>query len=99
MPNTFFNNGGSYPAKTLISLMAMLFGFTCVFDVIFIFLNYYTSQVRGFIGAGFKCPGRGHCEARSPSPPPLFLNYYNQITGLGLHRGLKCPQGRCGPSE
>ena len=44
VPNTFFDNGGGYPVKTLLSLIALLFGFTCVFDVAFLLLNYYTTQ-------------------------------------------------------
>ncbi|GAX77988.1 hypothetical protein CEUSTIGMA_g5430.t1 [Chlamydomonas eustigma] len=44
VPNTFFNNGGGYPVQTLLSLIAILFAFTFLFDLIFLFLNYYTSE-------------------------------------------------------
>jgi hypothetical protein len=30
--------------KTLLSLIAILFAFTFIFDLIFLFLNYYTTQ-------------------------------------------------------
>lgn len=44
MPNTFFNNGGTYPVQTLFALIALLLAFTITFDLIFYFLNYHAWQ-------------------------------------------------------
>jgi hypothetical protein len=84
VPNTFFNNGGSYPAKTLLSLIAMLFLFTCIFDIAFIFINYYTTQVgAGLTDAGWRS---GHAQPRGTSHLLTPLHIWSTISRCNMYK-------------
>ncbi|KAG1655108.1 hypothetical protein FOA52_015846 [Chlamydomonas sp. UWO 241] len=44
VPNRFFDANGSVPFTQIVLVVTILFSFTFLFDLIFIFLNYYTWQ-------------------------------------------------------
>ena len=44
VPNTFYNNGGAYPVKTLVTMVLMMLAFTWAGDLVFVMVNYFWGQ-------------------------------------------------------